>query len=60
MPPAPSDNGGTQFENVIPENSLITTVGNGSAAASPQPFVFLVTDGIETIPIRTSPAMRTA
>jgi Flp pilus assembly protein TadG len=40
--------GGTHFENAIPElNTLITTVGNGSGAASPQPFVFLVTDGAD-------------
>jgi len=40
--------GGTHFENAIPElNALIKTVGTGSGAASPQPFVFLVTDGAE-------------
>jgi Flp pilus assembly protein TadG len=40
--------GGTHFENAIPElNTLITTVGNGSGAATPQPFVFLVTDGAD-------------
>jgi hypothetical protein len=40
--------GGTHFENAIPSlNTLITTVGTGSAASSPQPFVFLVTDGAD-------------
>jgi hypothetical protein len=40
--------GGTHFENAIPElNAQITTVGNGSGAATPQPFVFLVTDGAD-------------
>ncbi|MGH6838578.1 MAG: TadE/TadG family type IV pilus assembly protein, partial [Methylocella sp.] len=44
--------GGTHFENAIPElNALIppngTTIGTGSAASSPQPFVFLVTDGAD-------------
>jgi Flp pilus assembly protein TadG len=49
-PTPPYDNGGTQFETVLPQmNSIITTVGNGSAASSPQPFVFLVTDGMEDI-----------
>ena len=40
--------GGTHFGNAIPSlNTLITTVGTGSAASSPQPFVFLVTDGAD-------------
>lgn len=40
--------GGTHFENALPElNSVITSVGNGSGAATPQPFVFLVTDGAQ-------------
>jgi len=55
-PTPPYDNGGTQFENVLPEmNAIIPPaggvlpVGNGSAASTPQPFVFLVTDGMEDI-----------
>jgi hypothetical protein len=40
--------GGTHFENALPEmNGVITSVGNGSGAATPQPFVFLVTDGAQ-------------
>ena len=40
--------GGTHFENAIPAmNTAITTVGDGSAALTPQPFVFLVTDGAD-------------
>lgn len=40
--------GGTHFENALPElNAVITSVGNGSGAATPQPFVFLVTDGAQ-------------
>ena len=40
--------GGTHFENAIPAmNTAITAVGTGSAASSPQPFVFLVTDGAD-------------
>ena len=40
--------GGTHFENAIPAmNTIITSVGDGSAALKPQPFVFLVTDGAD-------------
>ncbi|HXW73099.1 MAG TPA: pilus assembly protein TadG-related protein [Methylocella sp.] len=40
--------GGTHFENVLPAmNTTITTIGNGSGASSPKPFVFLVTDGAD-------------
>jgi Flp pilus assembly protein TadG len=40
--------GGTHFENALPEmNGVITSVGNGSGAATPLPFVFLVTDGAQ-------------
>jgi Flp pilus assembly protein TadG len=46
--------GGTHFENALPGlNSVITTVGNGSGAATPQPFVFLVTDGAQDSQIQT-------
>jgi hypothetical protein len=39
--------GGT-LENAVPSmNTAITTVGDGSAALKPQPFVFLVTDGAD-------------
>jgi hypothetical protein len=44
--------GGTHFENAIPAvNTLITSVGDGSGALKPQPFVFLVTDAPTTINI---------
>jgi Flp pilus assembly protein TadG len=40
--------GGTHFENALPAlNNVVTTVGDGSAALKPQPFVFLVTDGAQ-------------
>jgi Flp pilus assembly protein TadG len=40
--------GGTHFENAIPAmNTAITTIGDGSGALKPQPFVFLVTDGAD-------------
>jgi len=40
--------GGTHFENALPAmNSTVTTVGDGSGALQPQPFVFLVTDGAD-------------
>jgi Flp pilus assembly protein TadG len=38
--------GGTHFENALPSmNTLITSVGTGSSASSPLPYVFLITDG---------------
>jgi hypothetical protein len=47
--------GGTHFENAIPAmNSTITTVGDGSAALKPQPFVFLVTDGADNNQVYTT------
>ena len=40
--------GGTHFENALTSmNATITSVGDGSSAASPKPFVFLVTDGAQ-------------
>jgi Flp pilus assembly protein TadG len=40
--------GGTHFENALPSiNNVITTIGDGSSAASPRPFVFMVTDGAQ-------------
>jgi Flp pilus assembly protein TadG len=40
--------GGTHFENALPSmNSTVQTVGDGSGALLPQPFVFLVTDGAD-------------
>ena len=40
--------GGTHFENALTSiNSTITTIGDGSSPSSPQPFVFLVTDGAQ-------------
>jgi Flp pilus assembly protein TadG len=44
----PLGSGGTHFENALTElNQAITNVGTGGSASSPQPFVFLVTDGAE-------------
>jgi Flp pilus assembly protein TadG len=38
--------GGTHFENALKSmNTFITSVGTGGSAASPLPYVFLVTDG---------------
>jgi Flp pilus assembly protein TadG len=52
--PSGLGSGGTHFENALPElNTAITTVGNGSGAATPQPFVFLVTDGAQNNQIQT-------
>ncbi len=40
--------GGTHFENALPEmQSTIATIGDGSSASHPLPFVFLVTDGAQ-------------
>jgi len=47
--------GGTHFENALPAiNSLITSVGDGSGALTPQPFVFLVTDGADNNQVYTT------
>ena len=52
--PSGRGSGGTHFENALPElNGVITSVGNGSGAATPQPFVFLVTDGAQNNQIQT-------
>ena len=38
--------GGTHFENALSSmNSFITSVGTGSGASNPLPYVFIVTDG---------------
>jgi Flp pilus assembly protein TadG len=38
--------GGTHFENAFSSmNSLITSVGTGVSQSSPQPYVFIITDG---------------
>jgi Flp pilus assembly protein TadG len=38
--------GGTHFENALNEmNTFITSVGTGSGASNPLPYVFIVTDG---------------
>jgi len=38
--------GGTHFENALSQmNTFITSIGTGSSAASPLPYVFIVTDG---------------
>jgi Flp pilus assembly protein TadG len=38
--------GGTHFENALKSmNSFITSVGTGSGASNPLPYVFIVTDG---------------
>src|ERR1700751_1609874 len=40
--------GGAHFENAFPTmNSIITSVGDGSASNNTKPFVFLVTDGAQ-------------
>lgn len=40
--------GGTHFENAFPTmNSIITSIGDGSASNNTKPFVFLVTDGAQ-------------
>lgn len=51
--------GGTHFENAIPElNAIIPAggviIGTGSGASTPQPFVFLVTDGADNAQIYTT------
>ncbi|MGD0634280.1 MAG: TadE/TadG family type IV pilus assembly protein [Beijerinckiaceae bacterium] len=50
----PMGSGGTHFENVITTQrsssgigKYITTIGTGATSASPMPFVFLVTDGMD-------------
>jgi Flp pilus assembly protein TadG len=45
--------GGTHFENAFPTmNTLIPSVGNGSASNNTQPFVFLVTDGAQNYQVK--------
>lgn len=40
--------GGTHFDTALTQlNQLITSVGSGSTAATPQPFVFMITDGAQ-------------
>ena len=40
--------GGTHFENVMPGiSNYLQTIGNGSSAATPRPFLFIVTDGAD-------------
>jgi len=40
--------GGTHIDNALSDlNTLITTVGDGSASTQPLPYVFLVTDGAQ-------------
>ena len=40
--------GGTHFENAFPSmNSIITSVGDGSATSKTLPYVFLITDGAQ-------------
>ncbi|WP_336488206.1 pilus assembly protein TadG-related protein [Methylobacterium nigriterrae] len=44
----PRGSGGTHFENLFPTiNSKITRSGDGSSSLTPQPFIFLVTDGVQ-------------
>ncbi|WP_296709648.1 pilus assembly protein TadG-related protein [Rhodoblastus sp.] len=48
LPTSGLGSGGTHFENALPSmNTTITTVGDGSSATSPRPFVFMVTDGAQ-------------
>ncbi|MCJ2044805.1 pilus assembly protein TadG-related protein [Methylobacterium sp. J-078] len=43
----PRGSGGTHYENVFSSiNTKIATVGDGSSSSKPQPFIFLITDGI--------------
>ncbi|NEU13089.1 VWA domain-containing protein [Methylobacterium sp. BTF04] len=43
----PRGSGGTHYENLFPAiNAKVTRIGDGSTAAKPVPFVFLITDGI--------------
>lgn len=40
--------GGTHFENALPAmNTLIASVGDGTASTKPFPYVFLITDGAQ-------------
>ena len=46
--PGSIGSGGTHFDTVLQEaNSYIPPAGNGSSAASPTPFIFMVTDGAQ-------------
>jgi Flp pilus assembly protein TadG len=43
----PRGSGGTHYENVFSTiNTKIKAIGDGSSAAKPVPFVFLITDGV--------------
>jgi Flp pilus assembly protein TadG len=43
---SPYGSGGTNFGNVLPVmKTTVQTIGTGAVQSSPQPFVFLVTDG---------------
>jgi Flp pilus assembly protein TadG len=47
--------GGTHFENALPAlNSIISSVGTGQAASTPQPWVFFVTDGSQDYQIQSN------
>lgn len=44
--------GGTHMEAVFPQiKSMITQYGDGSSASSPQPFVFVITDGMQNFQV---------
>jgi hypothetical protein len=45
---SPYGSGGTSFGNALPAmNTTVANVGTGVTSSSPQPFVFLVTDGAD-------------
>ena len=47
--------GGTHFENLYNDMAgYVSTIGNGSGAQSPQPFIFIVTDGADNNQLYTS------
>lgn len=47
-PSTGTGSGGTHFETVLPQmKSTIATFGDGTAATSRKPFVFLITDGMQ-------------
>ncbi|MFZ0610569.1 MAG: pilus assembly protein TadG-related protein [Xanthobacteraceae bacterium] len=46
--------GGTHFENALSSmNTFITSIGTGSSASSPLPYVFIVTDGSQDYQIQS-------
>jgi Flp pilus assembly protein TadG len=55
LPASGLGSGGTHFENALTAmNTTITTIGDGSSATQPKPFVFLVTDGAQNNQIQVN------